>query len=787
MPLDEDLARPVPDRIAEPWGARSPFGSGARWPVRVDQCLSVPESQVQQWVPTASVLHSNGDGIDIAVAGDRIVGVRGRAEDRINRGRLDPKDFYGWQALGSPDRLVRPQIRLGGNLVDTDWDTAMREVVSRCRTTLDESGPGAVAFYTSGQLFAEEYYTLTTIARAGIGTDHLDGNTRLCTATAGEALKESFGSDGQPACYEDVDAADVIALFGHNVAETQPVLWMRILDRLAAPDRPRLIVVDPRRTPVAAAADVHLAIRPGTNLALVNAIAHQLIAEERLDSGFIDAHTVGFQELAQRLSGCTPQWAAQICGVPADDIIRAVEVIGAAHRLLCTVLQGVYQSHQATAAAVGVNNIALLRGMIGKPGCGVLQMNGQPTAQNTRECGANGDLPGFRNWENTEHIAELAQLWNVDKLRIPHYGPPTHAMQILRYAEQGSIRFLWISGTNPAVSLPELHRIRSILRSPDLFVVVSDIFPTETTALADVVLPAAAWGEKTGVFTNADRTVHLSEKAVDPPGQARPDLDIFLDFAGRLRLTDRDGAPLITWHSPESAFRAWQRCSAGRPCDYTAMSYERLRTGPLQWPCTEAAPEGTARLYTDGKFWAAPGICESYGRDLMTGAAVEPTEYRALNPEGRAILKAAEYRPAHEEPSEDYPLQMVSGRTIFHFHTRTKTARAPELQRAAPQVWVEMSAEDAAALTLEPGCMVRVESARGAITGVLRLAGIRPGTVFVPFHYGYWDTPDGTAPANGQAGRAANEMTVTDWDPVSKQPLFKVCAVRVAPASGVRP
>jgi anaerobic selenocysteine-containing dehydrogenase len=779
-------AEPESDRIRNPWGERTPYGKGEEWPARVDMQLAegLAENDVERWVPTASLLHSNGDAMDIAVQGGRIVGVRGRADDRVNHGRVDIKDLNGWHANNSPDRLTTPLIRQDGALRETDWDTAMGAVVQRCKQLLTEHGPGAIGFYTTGQLFAEEYYTLTTMARAGIGTAHLDGNTRLCTATAGEALKESFGSDGQPASYTDVDHANVIALFGHNVAATQSVLWMRMLDRLAGPEPPDLIVVDPRRTPVAERATVHLAPRPGTNLALLNALLHEVIAHDWVDHAYVDAHTVGFAELEEQTRTCTPEWAAEICDVPAADISRAAEILGRAERLLATVLQGVYQSHQATAAAVQVNNLVLIRGMLGKPGCGVLQMNGQPTAQNTRECGANGDMPGFRNWENDNHMKELAQLWNVDPLQIPHYGPPTHAMQIFRYAEQGSIKFLWISGTNPAVSLPELHRIRQILGSEKLFVVAQDIFRTETTELADVVLPGATWGEKTGVFTNADRTVHLSEKAVEPPGSARPDLDIFLDFARRMDFKDKDDNPLITWHDPESAFAAWQRCSAGRPCDYTGLSYAMLREhGGVQWPCTENAPQGTERLYEDGKFWAAPDMCESYGRDLVTGAAVEETEYRALNPDGKAILKAATYVPPHERPREDYPMQLITGRTIYHFHTRTKTARAPQLQAAAPDVWAELHAEDAAALGVQDGDLVDVVSPRGRIRAAARVAQIRRGTVFVPFHYGYWDTDHPAGPDPDGAGRAANEMTITDWDPVSKQPLFKLSAVRVERAA----
>ncbi|MFC9491159.1 molybdopterin-dependent oxidoreductase, partial [Streptomyces hydrogenans] len=537
------------DRIARPWGGRTPYGRHRPWPARVDTHLSegvVPE-EVDRWVQAASILHSDGDAMDIAVRNDRIVGVWGRALDRVNHGRLGPKDLFGWQANGARDRLTRPLVREDGRLVETDWETAMGRVVSRSRRLLEERGPGSIGFYTSGQLFLEEYYTLAVLARAGIGTNHLDGNTRLCTSTAAEALKESFGCDGQPGSYDDIDHADVIALFGHNLAETQPVQWMRILDRLAGGDPPRLVCVDPRPTQVARRATVHLAPRVGTNLALLNALLHEVVRAGRVDTAFIAAHTVGFDELKARVAPCTPEWAEGVCDVPAARIREAAEILGTADRLLSTVLQGVYQSHQATAAAVQVNNLHLIRGMLGRPGAGVLQMNGQPTAQNTRECGANGDLPGFRNWQNDEHVADLARVWNVDPETIPHYGPPTHALQMFRYAEQGSLRMLWISGTNPAVSLPELSRIRSILAQERLFVVVQDLFPTETAQLADVVLPAATWGEKTGTFTNADRTVHLCDKAVEPPGEARPDLDIFLDYARRMDFRDKDGAPLVTW------------------------------------------------------------------------------------------------------------------------------------------------------------------------------------------------------------------------------------------------
>lgn len=736
----------------------------------------VDESDVDRWVQSASILHSNGDAMDIAVRNDTIVGVRGRAVDRVNRGRLGPKDLFGWQANESRRRLTHPLVRDGsGELVESDWETAMTRVVHRSRQLLSERGPGAIGFYTSGQLFLEEYYTLGAIAHGAVGTNHVDGNTRLCTATAAEALKESFGCDGQPGTYADVDHADVIALFGHNVAETQTVLWERMLDRLAGASPPDLVCVDPRPTPVARHSAVHLAPRPGTNVALMNGLLHEVLRNGWIDPDFIDRHTVGFDELCRAVRDFTPERAASICDVDARDVRRAAETVGTARALLSTVLQGFYQSHQATAAAVQVNNLHLVRGMLGRPGCGILQMNGQPTAENTRECGADGDLAGFRNWANDQHIAELAELWDLDADRIPHYGPPTHAMQMLRYAEQGSIRMLWVSATNPAVSLPELRRIRDILGQDRLFLVVQDIFPTETTELADVVLPAATWGEKTGTFTNADRTVHLSERAVTPPGEARADLDIFLDYARRMGFRDRSGRPFPQWHDAESAFDAWKACSAGRPCDYTGLSYALLRGGSgIQWPCNSENPAGTERLYEGGRFWSKPDYCEAYGKDLVTGAPVEPTEYRALNPDGKAIIKAVEYLRPHEAPNSDYPFSLITGRTLYHFHTRTKTGRAPQLNAAAPEVWVEIAEADARRLNIEEGDEVELSSPRGTLSARARVTGIRRGVLFVPFHYGYWD-----AYAEPGNDRAANELTVTDWDPVSKQPIFKTAAARV--------
>jgi ferredoxin-nitrate reductase len=752
------------DSIADVWGPRTPHVG--EWPERVDEAtLDRPD----RWVPSACVLCSVGCALDIGVKDNRIVGVRGRATDRVNRGRLGPKGLYGWQANHHPDRLTRPLVRRGGRLAPASWDEAMNLIVARSRAVKTAHGAGGIGIYNSGQLFLEEYYTLSLIGDAGLGTPHMDGNTRLCTATAALALIESFGSDGDPGSYRDLDVTDAILHVGHNLAETQTVLWARILDRRRGPRPPLLVVIDPRRTATAAEADVHLAPRLGTNLPLLNGLLHLVIANGRLDQAFIQAHTVGFEALEDVVVKWTPDRVADVTGIGVRQLHDAAAILGHAETLVSTVLQGVYQSMQATATAVQVNNLHLIRGLIGKPGATVFQMNGQPTAQNTRECGANGELVALRNWRNPAHVADLARVWNVDPRTLPTWGPPTHAMQIFRYAEEGSIRLLWIIGTNPAVSLPDLARICRILAQESLFLVVQDAFLTETAQFADVVLPTALWGEKTGCFTNADRTVHLSRKAVDPPGEARSDLDILLDYARRMDFRDKDGAPLVKWTDAEGAFDGWRACSRGRPCDYSGLSYAKLSQGSgIQWPCNEQYPEGRERLYGDGVFTTNAEDCELYGHDLTTGAEITPTLYRAHDPRGRAVIKPADWIPPSEEPDREYPFWLTTGRVVYHWHTRTKTGRVPALQAAAPEPWVQIATTDADRLGIADGMRVLVGTRRGRVDVVAQIGDVLPGHLFMPFHYGSWDDPTRQG--------AANELTLTGWDPVSKQPHFKFAA-----------
>lgn len=671
--------------------------------------------------------------------------------------------------MNSKDRLHYPLIRKNGQLERASWDEAMDLIVQKSKEVQKRLSNHGIGFYTSGQLFLEEYYALAAIGKGGLNTLHMycpyqiiahwkangsrDGNTRLCTATAAASMRESFGSDGQPGSYTDIDVTDCLFMVGHNMAATQTVLWSRVLDRLEGPDPPSLIAIDPRLSDTAKKATVHLAPKIGTNMAVLNGIQHLLFKNSWIDEEWISKHVVGLEFLREKVEKYNPEMVEEITGIPAKDLKRAAHIIGTTKSLLSTALQGVYQANQATASACQINNINLLRGLIGKPGSGIYQMNGQPTAQNNRESGCDGEYPGFRNNLNPRHMQEMADVWNIEFEKIPHWNQPTHIHNMLKYIASGTIQMFWISGTNPLVSLPNLPRVRELLTNPKLFVVCQDLFMTETAAIADVVLPAAQWAEKTGCFTNVDRTVHLSQKAVNPPGEAKSDFEIFLDYARRMDFRDKDGEPLLPWTNENEAFEAWKKMSAGRPCDYTGMTYEKLTGGSgIQWPCNKENPEGTERLFTNGVFYTDIEYCESYGHDLETGAPLTKQEYEVLNPRGRAILKAADYLSVIEGPDDEYPLQLSTGRLVYHFHTRTKTGRSKELKDAAPAPRVEISEADAEAMNIEEGEQVTIRSRRGAVQMPATITKIAKGQIFIPFHYGYFDAPNNIA-------RAANELT----------------------------
>jgi ferredoxin-nitrate reductase len=727
-------------------------------------------ASVARWIPSTCGMCSIGCGVEVGVAAGQIVGVRDRSGHPVNNGRLGPKGLNQYLANRHPSRATVPLVRNRvGKLLRASWDDALGVVVDRFNDVLATDGPDAVAIYNSGQLLLEEYYTLGKIARGGLGMANIDANTRLCTATAGASLMENFGSDGPPGAYEDFDKTECIVLVGHNAAEQSTVLWMRILAAKGGPLRPKVIVIDPRRTfTVATGADLHLQLKPGTNVALLNGLCHLLIQNNWIDRGFIEKHTVKFAQFRDIVARYPPERVESICGVPADTVRLAAEWIGTSGSTVTTCLQGVYQSNQATAAACAVNSMHLLMGKIGRPGSAPHQFAGQPSSMNTREAGADGTYPAYRNWEDQKHMRDLAKRWNVP---VEILGKkPVSAPEIFELCALGFVKVLWNIGTNPAVSM--VDRRTQLQSLKNVFLVVQDCFAnTETAQLADVVLPSAMWGEKTGCMTNAERRCTLLPKAVDPPDEARADLDIFLDFADRMNLRDADGHRLIQYRDPEGAFNEWRVISRGCIPDYSGMSYARLsETGGLQWPCTAAKPDGTVRLYEERTFPTQWYVAESYEKDIETGHEHTLREYRhKRDTTGRAVMVATDYAPPIERTDDEFPLMAISGRQVYHWHTRTKTGKARALDDAAPTVFVSVSHSDADRLGILDGDSVRVVSRRGAIVAPAKVGDIvAPGVVFIPFHYGEL----------GQ-DHAANDLTPRTWDPVSQQPIQKVAAVRL--------
>ncbi|GAB2899672.1 molybdopterin oxidoreductase family protein [Paralcaligenes sp. KSB-10] len=727
---------------------------------RIDSNLGIA-GEPDEWVHSACVLCSNGCGLDIAVKDGRIAGVRGSAHHPVNFGHLGPKGLHSWVANNSKRRGTTPMIRRkkGEPLQPASWPEAMDFFIERF-TDAWKQGHQNLGCYNSGQLTLEELYTLGKLWRGGLRSSNIDGNTRLCTATSATGLMANFGTDGPVASYVDIDQADLLCLYGHNVAEAQTVLWERML-AAKRKNGGRIIVADPRKTPsVRQGADLHLQLRVGTNVALMNGIVHLLIERGWVDREFVAQHTVGFAELETVVREYPPERVADICGIGTEDLQTAAEWIGTTPRMVSTVLQGFYQSVEATASSSMVNTVHLLTGAIGRPGAGPLLMAGQPSAMCNRETGAGGSYPAYRNPHSRAQMMDLCEHWNLDS---DTFRPemPKDILSMMEMAERGEIEFMWVVGTNPLVSLPDQNRTERILRK--LFLVVQDPFiDAETVDLADIYFPAAMWGEKAGCITNADRSVNLLLKAVEPPGQARSDFEIFAEVANSLGFKDRDGAPLISFAGPRDAFEEWRKVSKGRPCDYSGMTYELiLEMGAVRWPCNEQHPRGSERLYGDLKFWTGIDECESYGVDFLTGNVTSRAGYERIDPKGKAFLRPVHWRRHPNPTSEEYPFILNTGRVVYHFHTRTKTARSSVLNQRAPHPYVEIHPTDAARLRIGLGDMVEITSPNGRWEGVAMVVDtVRPGEVFVPFHY-------------GQGAQSANQHTWYARDPVSHQPQLK--------------
>jgi assimilatory nitrate reductase catalytic subunit len=545
--------------------------------------------------------------------------------------------------------------------------------------------------------------------------------------------KRSFGSDGPPGAYEDLEVADLILLLGANVADNHPILCQR----LEANKNKILIVADPRVTKTAMMADIFLPLKPRSDIALLNGLIYLLIANDLVDRNYIARHTTGFEALQESVSKYTPKYVSQITGLSEELLIKTALLYGHAEAPFIGWTMGVNHSTKGTETVNAINNLALVTGNVGRPGASPFSITGQCNAMGTREAGFASSLPGYRKFESAADRKELATLWRISPDRLPTSRGLAYP-DIVEAALAKKIRALWVIATNPVVSFPNLGVLQQSLETLDFFVVQDGFHPTPTSELADLVLPAAIWGEKEGTYTNSERRVSKVNAAVHPAGEARSDFDIFLAVAERLGCREE---LFPGWREPKDAFEEWKKISAGRLCDYSGLDYALIeREGGIQWPFPAGTTEvTTSRLYADGKF---------------------QTE------DGKARLLPVEWEPFPEQPTQDYPFVLNTGRTVEHWHTRTKTSQVPILEHLAPNAWLEMNPRDAETLKLQPHMRVDIVSKRGRTSGVeLRVTEIiAPGQVFMPFHF---------------AETNVNDVTQSAFDPISREPNYKQCAVRV--------
>ena len=711
-----------------------------RYTYGVDPVAGYVSSQKipDRWVATTCGYCSVGCGMFVGVRNGRAVSVRGNPDHPVNRGMLCPKGLSEHHTLAADNRARYPLLRKNGAMTRVGWDEALTTMAARFRDVQARFGNGAVGVISTGQLVTEEFYALGKLVQLGIGTPNYDGNTTLCMATAVAGYKRSFGSDGPPGAYEDLEKADVVLLIGANIAENHPILCWRLR---ANPDK-TIIVVDPRATKTAMLADLHLPIAPRSDLALINGLIHIVIEHDLVDHDYVARHTDGFESLRASVRDYTPERVAAITGLTPELVCRTAWTYAKARAAFIGWTMGVNHSTKGTETVNAINNLALITGQIGRAGAAPFSITGQCNAMGTREAGFASSLPGYRKFEAEADREDLARLWNVPVDRIPARRGLAYP-DIIEAVLERRIRALWIIATNPIVSFPNLHALQQALESLEFLVVQDGYHPTPTSEYAHLMLPAAMWGEKEGTYTNSERRVSKVNRAVAPPGEARPDFDIFMQLADTLGVRDEI---FPGWNKPGDAFEEWKRVSAGRLCDYSGMTYQAIEQhGGLQWPWPAGAanPRAARRLYTDGVF---------------------QTDDR------RARLIPTEWVPFPEQPNEEFPFVLNTGRTVEHWHTRTKTANVPILERLSPAAWLEMNPRDARRLRLKPQARVDVVSRRGRVRGIeLRVTEtVAPGQVFVPFHY---------AEAN------ANEATQSAFDPISREPNYKQSAVRVEPAA----
>jgi ferredoxin-nitrate reductase len=687
-----------------------------------------------------------GCGLLADVQDGRLTSVRGDPIHPANRGRTCRKPIGLPFAVHAPDRATVPLWRedRDARFEAAGWDETLGTLAARLQAIVDEHGPDAIAFYISGQLLTEDYYAINKLAKGFLGTNNVDSNSRLCMSSAVAGYTGAFGFDGPPPAYADIALADCFLLLGTNTAACHPIVWSRIRDRQA--EGAFVICADPRETKTARGSDLHLPVRPGTDLALLNAILHVIDRDGFVDGDFVDRHTTGWEACRAVARTWTPERAAAVCGVGPQLIEQAAHRFAGAGAALALWSMGANQSTVGTLKNRALVNLCLATGHIGRPGAGPLSLTGQPNAMGGRETGGLAHLlPGYRKVADADDRAAMAAHWGVPVQRLSAQ-PGLPAVALFEALEAGRVKAVWIMATNPLVSLPDGQRARAALERAELVVVQDPHHPTETSSLAHAVLPAAAWPEKDGTMTSSERRVGLVRRALAPPGEARPDWQIVAGLARKLGFGDD-----FAWPDAAAVFDEFAACTAGRPCDLSGVSHARLRReGGLQWPCP-AQPvgehPGTPRLYADRRF---------------------PT------PDRRARFAPTPHADPAETPDPDFPLLLTTGRVADQWHTMTRTGHSPTLRASAGAPTLSCHPLDARAAGLDDGAQARIVSRRGELRLAVSCDDTLPrGVAFAPFHWGALHAPAGAG--------ALNALTIPAVDPTSAQPELKALAVRLEP------
>jgi ferredoxin-nitrate reductase len=646
------------------------------------------------------------------------------------------------------DRLKYPMMRdsLDEPLQKVTWETALNRIASRLQEILATQGPDAICLYGSGQLQTEDYYVAQKLMKGCLGTNNFDANSRLCMSSAVAAYTQSFGADGPPCCYDDLEQTDCAFLIGTNTAECHPIVFNRFRKYHKRNRHVKLIVVDPRTTKTAEPADLHLAIEPGTDIDLLHGIGHLLLKWGIIDGPLIEDCTQGFPQYAQILRQYPPDWVASRCGIEEEDLKQAARYWAESERVLSMWSMGINQSSEGTAKARSLIDLHLMTGNIGKPGAGPFSLTGQPNAMGGREAGGLAHiLPGYRSVKNAQHRAQVEQFWGLPAGRISPY-PGRSAWEMITGLEMGDVGCFWVVATNPAVSMPDIERAQAAMERSPLTVYQDAYYPTETVRYAHVVLPAAQWSEKTGTMTNSERVVTLCPAFRHPPGQAKADWEIFAEVGRRLGFVDE-----FNFADAAAVHGEFVQLTRDRPCDMTGISHQKLQEyGPIQWPHTDTSAEPPAypqRLYTDLFFHT---------------------------PNRRARFAAAQAQGLAELRDENHPYILTTGRLYGHWHTQTRTGRIEKITKMHPEPFLEIHPRDARKLDIQDGHLVEVRSRRGKAKFPAKITkAIAPGTVFIPMHWGFLWGEDWQA----------NAMTHAHADPDSLQPELKACAVQLIPVN----